>query len=106
VHCASEDSVLPVAKDVFSEVPGQVLLLEIDPRLLSSEVRYEAAAPTEGAGITHLGSAEKFPHVYGPIDATAIIRMGVMNKVPEGFQWPAELVGVSEFLHHSDQAGL
>jgi hypothetical protein len=37
VHCAFEPSVVPVANDYFAGAPGRLLLLEIDPTLLTSE---------------------------------------------------------------------
>jgi uncharacterized protein (DUF952 family) len=97
VHCANEQSVLPVADDYFNEAADPVLLLEIDVRLLSSEVRYETAAPIAGGGTAHLASAAIFPHVYGPIDKKAISRLGVLRRAAIGFCWPAEMVALDDY---------
>jgi len=98
VHCASEPSVIPVANDYFAEATESVLVLEIDPERLSSETRYEVAAPIEGGGTTHLAGAELFPHVYGPINCDAITGVGVLARNDGGYVWPDGLVPLSVFL--------
>lgn len=101
VHCAAEASVIPVADDYYADAVGPVLLLEIDPDLLGSETRYEAAAPIDGGGTSHLDTAREFPHVYGPIETRAIARVGVLGKGEGGFLWPTEFAGVASFLSSS-----
>jgi uncharacterized protein (DUF952 family) len=54
----------PVASRFYSGQSGLVLLT-IDPERLRSEVRYEAPP----------GSDELFPHIYGPVDTDAVIRV-------------------------------
>ena len=88
VHCALESSVIPVANDYYADAPGPVLLLEIDPTKLESETRYEAPAPIAGGGTDHLSSATVFPHVYGPIDRDAIVRLGSLGRSESGYSWP------------------
>jgi len=88
VHCALQASVIAVANDYFGAAAGPVLLLEIDPERLISEVRYEAAAPIAGGGTAHLVDAALFPHVYGPINTQAITRVGVLGVTSDGYQWP------------------
>ena len=98
VHCALEPSVIPVANDHLAEVTEPVLLLAIDPEKLSSETRYESAAPIEGGGRSHLSSATVFPHVYGPIDCSAITGVGVLRRSGDGYAWPEEFVELNAFL--------
>ncbi|HEX6315044.1 MAG TPA: DUF952 domain-containing protein [Gemmatimonadaceae bacterium] len=98
VHCAEEQSVLSVANDYFSEAADPVLLLAIDVRRLSSEVRYEAAAPIAGGGTAHVASAVTFPHVYGPLDTQAITRLGVLGRTATGFCWPTEMITLDEYV--------
>jgi len=75
-----------------------VLLLEIDPERLTSEVRYEAAAPIAGGGTAHLVDAALFPHVYGPINVQAIVCAGVLEVTPDGYQWPGRFAAWGAFL--------
>lgn len=101
VHCALRASVLSVANDYYPRVSGQLLLLEIDPERLASEVRYEAPAPIAGAGSAHLASASEFPHVYGPIETKAITRVGPLVATTSGFQWPIAFMELEAFLSHT-----
>ena len=98
VHCALQPSVIAVANDYFGEATEPVLLLEIDPERLTSEVRYEAAAPIEGGGTSHLVDAALFPHVYGPIQPQAITRVGALGVTPDGYHWPEEFEAWDVFL--------
>ena len=104
VHCAFEPSVVPVANDYFAGAAGRVLVLEIDPTRLTSETRYEAAAPTLSGGSSHLASASQFPHVYGPIDREAITGVGELGRTAGGFEWPGGFVPLDTFLTADRQA--
>jgi uncharacterized protein (DUF952 family) len=61
IHCSAEDQVLVVANTLFCGRRDLVLLC-IDDDKLVSETRWERGA--EG---------ELFPHVYGPLNADAVI---------------------------------
>lgn len=98
IHCALEASVVAVANDYFAAAAGPVLLLEIAPERLTSEVRYEAAAPSADAGTTHLVDGALFPHVYGPIHTSAIARVGVLDVMADGYHWPDEFKALDAFL--------
>ncbi len=98
VHCALQASVIAVANDYFSGAAEPVLLLEIDPERLTSEVRYEAAAPIAGGGAAHLLDAALFPHVYGPLHTSAIVRVGVLGVTSDGYHWPGEFEALDAFL--------
>ena len=102
IHCAPQASVIAVANDyffeAFAEATEPVLLLKIDPERLISEVRYEAAAPSAGAGTSHLVDAALFPHVYGPIHTQAITRVGVLGVMADGYHWPGEFEALDAFI--------
>jgi uncharacterized protein (DUF952 family) len=98
VHCSFAASVIPVANDYFAAASGSVLVLEIDPGKLTSEVRHETASPIAGGGASHLASASQFPHVYGPIDTDAITGVGVLGRSGEGYEWPAQFMALVAFL--------
>jgi len=101
VHCAVEAAVLPVADDYFADVSGPVWLVAIDPGRLAAETRYEAPAPVEGVGRAHLARAAVFPHVYGPIDRSAITGVGVLGRTDRGFAWPDAMIPLEAFLSSS-----
>ena len=98
VHCSFAPSVISVANDYFAAAPGRLLVLVIDPAKLTSEVRHEAASPLAGGGASHLASASRFPHVYGPIDTTAIAGVGVLGRSGEGYEWPGQFMPLDAFL--------
>jgi len=98
VHCALQTSVIAVANDYFAAAAEPVLLLEIDPERLTSEVRYEAPAPIAGGGTAHLVDAALFPHIYGPINTPAITRVGALGVAPDGYRWPGEFEALDAFL--------
>ncbi|MGC0271787.1 DUF952 domain-containing protein [Pseudactinotalea sp. Z1739] len=71
VHCSSPDQLARVAEAGYADVSGDLLVLEVDRAGLDragSPVRYEPGDPDDPA-------SELFPHVYGPIPVTAVVRM-------------------------------
>lgn len=64
VHASRADQWRGVLERFYADVTEPLVLLEIDTDLLASEVVEEPPAP---------GVTETFPHVYGPVDATAVV---------------------------------
>lgn len=65
-HCSYSAQVAPVVQRFFAGQTG-LLLLEIDVAKLRSELRAEEVG------------GEKFPHVYGPIEREAIVKVWVLE---------------------------
>jgi uncharacterized protein (DUF952 family) len=65
IHCSSREQVVGVANALFGGQRGLVLL-EIDRSRLDSAVRFEAGTDQPG---------QIFPHVYGPINLRAVVRV-------------------------------
>lgn len=63
IHCCYRDQLEGVLARYFSG-RDTVLILEVDPESLNADVRAE-----ESTG------GELFPHVYGPIDRKAVVRI-------------------------------
>ena len=61
VHCSFAEQVAATAARFYGDV-DEVVVLQIDPNLLSSAVIVEDL----------IGSGEAFPHVYGPIELAAV----------------------------------
>jgi uncharacterized protein (DUF952 family) len=102
VHCALEDSVISVANDFFSHIADPLLLLQIDPLKLKSQTRYEAAAPDKNAQTQHVDTSSIFPHVYGPIDNSAIEGIGLFQKNAGRYLWPKEFISSTEYLRRKN----
>jgi uncharacterized protein (DUF952 family) len=94
VHCALAGSVLAVANDYYATAAPPVMLLEIDPTMLTSVTRYEAAAPLAGGGTTHLLDSPVFPHVYGPLELRAVTGEAELQRGEAGFAWPPTLASL------------
>ena len=62
IHCSDEGQ---VARTLARFFPGRtdLVLLEIDPERLTSELHYEEGEP-----------GELFPHLYGPLNVDAVVR--------------------------------
>jgi len=73
IHCTKdEERMLLVANTVYRRVPGDFMLLVIDERKVTSPVKYENVG-----GIL-------FPHIYGPLNREAIVRVVAMGRRDDG----------------------
>ncbi len=93
IHCTGEQSTtLLVLEDYFSVVADQkeILVLEIDAARVTSEVKYEAPAPIEGGGTSHIKEGVFFPHIYGSLNLDAVTGAGKVERVEGLFRWPSE----------------
>jgi uncharacterized protein (DUF952 family) len=73
IHCSTESQVARVANTAFRGQPDLVVL-HIDEALLAAPVKYEN---TEGGD-------ELFPHVYGPIGASAVTKVTPLQPGVDG----------------------
>ena len=77
IHCSTILQVLPVAENFYKAQSGLVLLM-IEPTLLSSPLKWEApsgASPPPG-----VPKGDPFPHIYGPINLDAVIKVVDLQK--------------------------
>jgi uncharacterized protein (DUF952 family) len=81
IHCSTETQILPVAETFFKGQSG-VLLLRIDPSLLTSELRWEP--PSAGAPPPGVPEGDLFPHIYGLINLDAIVKVYDLESNPDG----------------------
>jgi len=70
IHCSTLNQVLPVAEN-FYKGQNNLILLMIEPTLLSSDLKWEA--PSGGTPPPGVPEGEQFPHVYGPINIDAVV---------------------------------
>jgi uncharacterized protein (DUF952 family) len=77
IHCSLQRQVLPVADAYYRGQTGLVLL-EIDSHAINDEIRYE-------------GVGDRFPHIYGPLNVSAVIRVASFpSQAHGGFAFPPE----------------
>lgn len=91
IHCtAGTDLLLEIANTFFAGLADDLLALEIDPQQLTSPLKFEPPIPPPG---TPPGPAADllFPHIYGPLNRPAILRVMPLRRNPAGrWQLPAE----------------
>jgi uncharacterized protein (DUF952 family) len=82
IHASTAAQVLPVANAVYLDEPQDLVLLVLDPGRIGAGIRYEPVP----------GWADPFPHIYGPLEAAAVVRAVPLERdAAGGFRWPAEL---------------
>ena len=74
IHSSTENQFLEVANRLFRGKDGLVLL-EIEERLVESEIIYENLE----------GGEEKYPHIYGPLNLSAIVKVHPFPCGEDGF---------------------
>ena len=73
IHASTAGQVAAVANAFYRGEPD-LLLLVIDPGLVTAEIRYEHVP----------GQAEPYPHVYGPLNTEAVIETRPFEPGPDG----------------------
>ena len=72
IHCSTSAQVLPVAEKYYQR-RDRLLLLMIDPDRLTSDLKWEP--PSGGAPPPGVPEGDVFPHVYGPINLDAVVKV-------------------------------
>jgi uncharacterized protein (DUF952 family) len=73
IHCSKPTQVVDVANRFYRGQHGLVLLV-IDPSKLESGLKWEPPAHPNGERAAAMGD-EQFPHIYGPINLDAVVRV-------------------------------
>ena len=74
IHASQASQVARTANRFYREVPGDLVLLVIDPGRLRAELRYEDVP----------GAELPFPHIYGPLNADAVVDARPFAAGPDG----------------------
>ncbi len=88
IHCSTLSQVLPVANNFYKGQSGLVLL-EIEPTLLSSTLKWEP--PSGGAPPPGVPIGDQFPHIYGPINPNAVTGTITLETKDGNFTLPTDL---------------
>jgi uncharacterized protein (DUF952 family) len=72
IHCSFAEQVAWAANRFYTDAVD-LLVLHIDPGRLSSPVREEACE-----------TGEIFPHIYGPLNREAVVKMEALTRGAEG----------------------
>jgi len=81
IHCSTNEQVIPVTEKYYKGQEG-LLVLVIEPERLTSSLKWEP--PAEGAPPPGVPEGDLFPHIYGPINLEAIVRVLDLQSQPDG----------------------
>ena len=81
IHCSGPRQAVPVAEQFYKGREGLVLLV-IDPARLEADLKWEP--PSGGAPPAGVEKGDLFPHVYGPINLTAVVDIVDFPADPDG----------------------
>jgi uncharacterized protein (DUF952 family) len=65
IHASREDQWRATKQRFYADVPEELVLLEIEPSLLTSELRVDEVPAAE----------DSFPHIYGPLNLDAVVQV-------------------------------
>jgi uncharacterized protein (DUF952 family) len=71
VHCTAGDQLMLDVANRFYAGADDVVAVALETDRLTSEVRWEAPAHPDGTAAADDGP--RFPHVYGPLDRSAVV---------------------------------
>jgi uncharacterized protein (DUF952 family) len=74
IHASGPGQVTGVANRYYRGLRDELLLLVIDPERVLSEIRYEDVP----------GAAAPYPHIYGPLNADAVVAVRPLPAGPDG----------------------
>ncbi len=83
IHCATAAQVIAVA-DAFYRGQAGLVLLGIDPARLAADLRWEPPDPPAGSPAPAAAPGERFPHLYGPLNLEAVVRVDDFPPGPDG----------------------
>jgi uncharacterized protein (DUF952 family) len=72
IHCSTKEQVVPVAQK-FYKGQSDLVLLVIEPALLSSDLKWEP--PAGGTPPPGVHEGDLFPHIYGPLNLDAVVKV-------------------------------
>jgi uncharacterized protein (DUF952 family) len=81
IHCSTLVQVLPVAEKFYKGQSGLVLLA-IEPALLTSTLKWEP--PSGGTPPPGVPIGDPFPHIHGPINLDAVVKVINLESTPDG----------------------
>ena len=92
IHCSHAHQVVRVADAIYRGTRGLVLLV-IDPAAVRAEIREEALGRVGRVrGAAGWPAGERFPHIYGPLNADAVVDVLPFEPAADGsFELPASL---------------
>lgn len=83
IHAATAQQIVTVANTFYKDQTDLVLVC-IDESQLEAEVRWEAPMHPTADGPPEVDEDERFPHIYGPVNLDAVVRVVDLPIGPNG----------------------
>ncbi|MFO7321026.1 MAG: DUF952 domain-containing protein [Chloroflexota bacterium] len=83
IHFSRPDQILQVANNFYAG-RNDLVLLVVDTKRLTSELRWEAPVHAGGNGPKADEAEDLYPHLYGPLNVDAVIRVVDFKPGPDG----------------------
>lgn len=74
IHCSTPEQLPGVLARYYTAYPGDLVILTVDTDRLAAPLHWDVVNPS---------TAERFPHVYGPLTPDAVTRTQVLHP-PHG----------------------
>ena len=87
IHCSRHDQILNVANEFYAGA-NDLLLLCIDEKRLTAELRWEAPAHPKPTAAGEISTGALFPHLYGPLNLDAVARTADLVRASGVFCLP------------------
>ncbi len=83
IHCSNQSQIITIANTFYSNY-DQLIVLEINPKKLLAEIKWESPAHPNPNLDHNIDDTEKFPHVYGVINLDAVEKIIYLCKNNQG----------------------
>jgi uncharacterized protein (DUF952 family) len=74
IHASRASQVNDVLSRYYRGVTGELVVLVIDPERVRARIRYEEVP----------GASAPYPHIYGPLNADAVVAVRPLRAGPDG----------------------
>jgi uncharacterized protein (DUF952 family) len=83
IHCSQFEQLSDVLEAVYGDIHEDQTLLVIDTDRLSSPWQFDDV----------IGASKPFPHIYGPLNADAVIEIATLRRTTDGWSLPDDIRG-------------
>ena len=102
IHCTlGPELTLLVLEDYFMNEQHPILLLQLDRHKITSELKLEKPSSGADTGKKHRIPGALFPHIYGPLNLSAITGVAQIQKQNNSFCWPGSFESLDLFLKNN-----
>ncbi len=83
IHCSTQSQIITIANTFYRDYE-QLIVLEINPDKLLAEIKWESPVHPNPNIDHNINDGEKFPHIYGVINLSAVEKIIYLCKNDQG----------------------